>query len=108
MKNWLCVKCLHEFPDDVHVKRQPEYVGMVIFMVVGIAAVILGTGAVFVVGGRYALKGGLLAVGGLASVGFGWQLKTGFKAICPNCRRPQGIPGDTKSADEIRRRGKKS
>jgi hypothetical protein len=107
-KSWLCVKCLHEFPDDVHVKRQPEYVGMVIFLVIGLAAILFGAGAIFVVGGAYTLKGILLAAGGFAVAGFGWQLKTGLKAICPNCGRPQGIPGHTKSADEIRRRGKKN
>jgi hypothetical protein len=107
MNGWLCVKCLHEFPDDASVKKQPEYVGMILFMLAGLAALVFGI-LVIIFRRDYALKGILLAAGGIAGMGFGWQLKTGLKAICPACGKPQGIRGHTKSAEEIRRRGKKS
>jgi hypothetical protein len=106
MSDWLCVKCLHEFPDGPEVKRNPEYFGMALFMLIGLAGIVLGI-LVIVFYRQYAVKGGMTILGGLASMALGWQLKTGLKAICPNCGKPQGIPGDTKSADEIRRRGKK-
>jgi hypothetical protein len=107
MNGWLCVKCLHEFPDDASVKKQPEYVGMAIFMLAGLAALVFGILVIFFHHDD-ALKGILVAAGGLGAIAFGWQLKTGVKAICPACGKPQGIRGHTKSADEIRRRGKKS
>lgn len=106
MSDWLCVKCLHEFPDGPDIKRKPEYVGMVLFLLVGLGCIIFGAVAIFLSSTEYALKGGILILGGLAAIAFSWQLKTGLKAICPECGKPQGIRGDTKSADEIRKKGK--
>jgi len=82
MNGWLCVKCLHEFPDDASVKKQPEYVGMILFMLAGLAALVFGI-LVIIFRRDYALKGILLAAGGIAGMGFGWQLKTGLKANPP-------------------------
>src|SRR4051812_48662999 len=107
MSDWLCVKCLREFANGPEIKRQPEYVGMAIFILIGIGCIVLGIGAV-VFAREYAFQGGILALAGLGAIGFGWRLKTGVKAICPNCGKPQGIAGNTKSADEIRRRGRKN
>jgi hypothetical protein len=106
MSDWLCVKCLHEFADGPGVKRQPEYFGMVLFILVGIGCILFGIGAI-IFKTEYAFQGSVAVLGGVGAIAFGWRLKTGIKAICPSCGKPQGIAGNTKSADEIRRRGKK-
>jgi hypothetical protein len=112
MPNWLCIKCLHEFPDE-GVKKQPEYIGMALFVTIGAALLLYAASCVyFYLSGSHAIElaayGALAAVLGVGAISMGLKFRKGVKAICPACGKPQGVPADGKIADEVRRNRKKS
>jgi hypothetical protein len=108
MSDWLCIKCFHEFPDE-GVKRQPEYVGMALFVLIGAGLLLFALGGVYAeLFVRHSLDvavySGLAAVFGAGAISMGMQFRKGVKAICPVCGKPQGVPADSKVADEMRQR----
>lgn len=108
MSHWLCIKCQHEFPDE-GVKRQPEYVGMALFVLIGVGLLLFALGGLYTVlfASRsldVAVYSGLAAVFGVGAIGMGMQFRRGVKAICPACGKPQGVRADSKIADEVRQR----
>jgi len=107
MTDWLCIKCMHEFP-DAGVKKQPEYVGMALFLIIGAALVLFALACLytFLTGSRdveTAVYGGLAALCGAGAISMGMQFRKGVKAICPACGKPQGVPADGKIAAEVRK-----
>jgi hypothetical protein len=110
MAGWLCIKCLHQFPDE-NVRKKPEYVGMAIFVVLGGGLVLFALGCLFtfLTAGRSAdmlVYAALSALFGAGLIGLGISFGKGTKAICPACGKSQGVREDSKIADEVRRRGK--
>jgi hypothetical protein len=110
MPGWLCIKCLHQFPDQ-GVRKKPEYVGMTLFVLVGAALLLFAAGCLFtfITTSRspdLLIYAALSALFGIGAVAMGIQFGKGAKAICPACGKPQGVPYNSKIADEVRRRGK--
>jgi hypothetical protein len=110
MPGWLCIKCMHQFPDQ-GIRKKPEYVGMVIFVLVGAALLLFAAGCLFtfITGSRSSdllIYAALSALFGAGAVAMGIQFGKGTKAICPACGKPQGVRDGSKIAGEVRRRGK--
>jgi hypothetical protein len=110
MPGWLCIKCMHQFPDE-GVRKKPEYVGMAIFVIIGAGLLLFAAACLFVflTSSRsidVLVYGALSALFGAGAIGMGIQFGKGTKAICPACGKPQGVPADSRIADEVRRRGK--
>ena len=108
MTHWLCIKCFHEFPDE-GVHRKPEYVGMVLFVLIGAGLLLFAAGALYtaLTGTRSVemlVYGGLAGAFGIGAIGMGMQFRKGVKAICPACGKPQGVRADSKIAAEMRQR----
>jgi hypothetical protein len=111
MKQLYCVSCGHEFPAE-GARMKPELVGMALFVTIGVVMILGGIVGliVFLPGWRdsQALQPiiycALAIVFGLGPLSFGLKCRKGTKAICPACGRPQGIPSDSRIAEEVRRR----
>jgi hypothetical protein len=108
MSDWLCIKCLHEFPDE-GVRRKPEYIGMALFILIGAGLLLFATGGLYTVlftsrSLEILVYSGLAAAIGMGAIGMGLQFRKGVKAICPACGRPQGVKADSKIAAEVRQR----
>lgn len=106
MPNWLCIKCMHEFPDE-GVKKKPEHVGMVLFVAIGVGMLLFAAGCAYTLIAaslsiEVAVYGALAAAFGLGAISLGLKFGKGVKAICPACGKPQGVAADSRIAAEVR------